>query len=61
MSPADLLLYPPLCLAICLVWAGTRESSARDVAKHAIVLGLKVTVGLAVLGLALQGVLLVLG
>lgn len=61
MSPADLALYPPLCLAICLVWAGTREETALGVAKHALVLGVKVTAGLAVLGIALQGVLLILG
>ncbi len=61
MNLADLAFYPPLCLAICLVWAGTRETSVRGVITHTLVLGLKVTVGLVVLGLALQGLLLVIG
>jgi hypothetical protein len=61
MSPADLIFYPPICLAVCFVWAGTRETGPGAVAKHALVLAAKLTVGLVVLGVALQGLLAIVG
>ena len=61
MNLSDLLFYPPLCLAICLIWAGTRETTVGGVVKHTLVLAAKVTVGLVVLGIALQGALLIFG
>ena len=61
MSPADLVFYPPLCLAVALVWAGTREETARAVLKHALLLSLKLTVGLIAIGVALEGLLHVIG
>ncbi len=61
MSLFDLLFYPPLCIAICLVWAGTRETTVGGVVKHTLRLAARVTVGLVVLGIALQGALLIFG
>jgi F0F1-type ATP synthase assembly protein I len=60
VSLADLIFYPPLCLAVVLVWAATREETAKDVVKHAVVLGLKLTLGLVLIGVALQGLLYML-
>ncbi len=61
MSLPDLLFYPPLCLAICLVWAGTRETTLGGVVKHTLVLAAKLTAGMVLLGVALQGVLWIFG
>jgi len=61
LSPSDLVFYPPLCLAICLVWAGTRETTVGGVVKHTLLLSIKVTVGLALLGIGLQAALWLFG
>jgi hypothetical protein len=61
MSPADLVYFPPLCLAVVFVWAATREETPRAVLRHGLVLAGKVAVGMVVLGVALQALLWILG
>jgi hypothetical protein len=54
MSLFDLLFYPPLCLAVTFVWAGTREKAPRAIVRHGLVLAGKLTLGMVVLGVILQ-------
>jgi hypothetical protein len=61
VSPADLVWFPPICLVVVLVWAGTREDTPAAILRHALILGGKLAVGLLALGVVLSALLYVIG